>query len=328
MLKFFQKQIQLYKTFLEFSEKASWNYPPYCNNNDYFEDFFYKRYLNELVFNKQKFNRFYIPILWTSFLKNNEWVFDDKSKFKKLQKLINNLDPVYSYFTVCTHDNAPILELPKFTYNFSAGSYGQKDSPMFQNLNPLFKNRIENMEDFRINIPIPLVTNKNIKNFVKKKNYEKKYLASFIGSNSHKIRFDIEKQYKNNINFFIKNKNNPNMENNMEDVNFFIEKSLESYFILCPRGWGATSYRLYEAMQLKRVPVYISDIFWLPWENEINWNDMCVFIPPEKINDLENILNNEIQSGQYQKKLEYIDKIYNEYFTFESIFNKIKNLVL
>jgi len=318
-------QFDLYKKFARFCADSYWVYPPYCKTNDYFEEYFYKNFFHKIVKNKIYTNLIYIPINWTLVLKSNPWNFENNSRLKIIQDLLNNLNPNYRYFTICMHDNAPMLKLPNFTLNFSAGHCCQKESPMLKDLTESFRKIFENnIEDFRQNIPIPLIVKNRISKLVPTNNkYSKKYLASFIGSDSHELRLLINNKYQNNKNFFIRLKNNPNMENSMEDVNIFIEKSLESYFALCPRGWGPTSYRLYEVMQLNCVPVYISDIFWLPYENEINWNDICVFIKPEQIDSLEDILKEELESGNYQKKLKYINEIYDQYFTFEKMFDKI-----
>jgi hypothetical protein len=316
-------QYALYEQFSQFCKEPFWSYPPYCNQNDYFEEYFYINFLDKILQAKTSIKYIYIPINWTYLLKTVHWSYEDNSELKKIQKMLNDLDPKYSYFTVCTHDNAPILQLPKFTKNFSAAHSCQKFSNMFQNLEPLMYNHIQNIQDFRQDITIPLLTKKNINHYIKHKNYKKKYLASFVGSSSHELRSRLQKQYKNNTNFFIYNKNNLGLKDSMEDVYFFIEKSLESYFILCPRGWSPTSYRLYEAMQLDRVPVYISDNFLLPYENEIDWNRMCVLITPNQLNDLEEILKKEIRSGDYEKKTKYIKSIYSKYFSFENTFNYI-----
>jgi hypothetical protein len=313
-------QLELYKTFSKYCGVPYWQYPIYSKHSHYFEEYFYLNFYKKYAL-KKYCKLFYIPINWTFTLKFFEW----EELLNTLQPLLSNLNPDYCYFTVCMHDNAPIFELPKSTKNFSGGHCCQKSSPMFENLQPLVKNSIINKEDYRENIPIPLIVKKKLNNYLTiNPDYTKKYLASFIGSNSHEYRNDLESQYKSNNNFYIQNKNNPDMENiDLNDLNLFLNKSLESYFVLCPRGWGPTSYRLYEAMQLNRVPVYISDIFWLPYENEIDWNSMCVFIKPEQINDLENILNEELKSGNYQKKIKYINEIYDRYFTFEKMFDRI-----
>ena len=62
-----------------------------------------------------------------------------------------------------------------------------------------------------------------------------------------------------------------------------------SYFALCPRGYGVTSYRLYEAFEFGVVPVYISreDEYYLPFEDIVDWDKLCVFHDPDKEDDLE-----------------------------------------
>jgi hypothetical protein len=64
-----------------------------------------------------------------------------------------------------------------------------------------------------------------------------------------------------------------------------------SKFVLCPRGFGISSIRIFEAMSCGRVPVIISDQ-WIP-PPEISWKDFCVFVPqkdvfliPELLRDL------------------------------------------
>ena len=60
---------------------------------------------------------------------------------------------------------------------------------------------------------------------------------------------------------------NSNIEtNNLEKFENLIKSS---FFFLCPKGYGPASFRLYESIELGTVPVYISDDFVLPFEEEI-----------------------------------------------------------
>ena len=43
----------------------------------------------------------------------------------------------------------------------------------------------------------------------------------------------------------------------------------ESYFSICPRGYGPTSFRLYESIAAGVVPVYISDSHFLPYAESV-----------------------------------------------------------
>jgi hypothetical protein len=50
----------------------------------------------------------------------------------------------------------------------------------------------------------------------------------------------------------------------------------QSVLTLAPRGYGETSYRLYEAIKLGSVPVYTSDTLWLPLQELMNWTEVAV----------------------------------------------------
>jgi hypothetical protein len=67
-----------------------------------------------------------------------------------------------------------------------------------------------------------------------------------------------------------------------------------SKFVLCPRGLGPSTFRLYETMSAGRVPVIISDQ-WVPPE-QIPWSTCSVRIPERSICELPTILEaNESQ---------------------------------
>ena len=62
--------------------------------------------------------------------------------------------------------------------------------------------------------------------------------------------------------------NRPGLRREDDDL-AYVEILRDSYFVLCPRGVGATSWRLYETMMAARVPVIISD-GWVP-ARDIDW---------------------------------------------------------
>jgi len=53
-------------------------------------------------------------------------------------------------------------------------------------------------------------------------------------------------------------------EGSSNNTERFRELMSRSRYALCPRGYGATSFRLYEALQFGAVPIYISDQHWWP----------------------------------------------------------------
>jgi Exostosin family len=56
----------------------------------------------------------------------------------------------------------------------------------------------------------------------------------------------------------------------------YVESIIRSKFVLCPRGFSPSSYRIFEAMQLGRCPVVISDD-WLP-PRYVDWGSCAVFV--------------------------------------------------
>lgn len=71
----------------------------------------------------------------------------------------------------------------------------------------------------------------------------------------------------------------------------FVVDMLGAKFALCPRGWGASSFRIFEAMQLGRAPVIIADD-WTPPVGP-DWDRCAIRVRQEAIGDLPRILRAE-----------------------------------
>ncbi len=61
-----------------------------------------------------------------------------------------------------------------------------------------------------------------------------------------------------------------------DDSRHYVNIMSRSKYALAPRGYGLTSFRLYEAIQMGCVPVYIYDFPWLPYQDEVSWRDCIV----------------------------------------------------
>jgi hypothetical protein len=70
----------------------------------------------------------------------------------------------------------------------------------------------------------------------------------------------------------------------------YVELLRRSKFVLCPRGFGASSIRIFEAMSLGRVPVIISDQWHPP--GGISWKDFCIFVPERQVSSIPAMLSN------------------------------------
>lgn len=76
----------------------------------------------------------------------------------------------------------------------------------------------------------------------------------------------------------------------------YFEACRDSHFILCPRGAGPSSYRLYEAMQLGRAPVVISDA-WTPHDGP-EWDSFCVRIRERDVDRIGEVLRARVAESR------------------------------
>lgn len=156
---------------------------------------------------------------------------------------------------------------------------------------------------------------------------EKKFLASFIGRNSHPCRSHLFAQHFRRHDVFIEDSSSFNMWAQCQDDEK--NKHLKRYghvlrsskFALCPRGSGTGSIRLFEALKSGIAPVVISDD-WIPPQDPL-WHEFCLTLPEKQIDQLEALLEQEEHTSsergmlayRYYKKLlapeSYIDYIYH-----------------
>lgn len=178
---------------------------------------------------------------------------------EKLRNYLRGLDSTDKYFVVCTHDDAPKEDLPPDTIVFGAGGNSNK-----------------------INIPIPLTCGPHEGSG----DFLRTIPISFVGSLTHPIRYEMGREIQGKPGVFLSASEwSPQVSS--EKIDLFKKVTQRSIFSLCPRGYGATSYRLYESMQLGAIPVYVSDKHLLPWSDVLDWSSFCVVVSPK---DMQNIL--------------------------------------
>jgi len=266
-------------------------YPPY-HKGDYLEEYFSRRWNQEIP---QK-NRKYIDVFWTNIFCNKAF---SAQKYPNIQKFLDEtLDKNEQYFTVCQFDDGPLEKFPKETKIFSAGG---------------------NRKEGNI-IPIPLICSPIPRMLVPKAS-KKTIFASFIGSDTHQIRKKMIESVSNKKDYVVET-SKWSVSVPIQNFYSFIKTTAFSKFSLAPRGYGKSSFRLYEIMQLGSVPVYISDDHYLPWEDELNWKDFCVLIKESEIEHLDEILRS-IKEDEYEDMLEIGKRVYEKYFTMEGMYQNI-----
>ena len=96
-----------------------------------------------------------------------------------------------------------------------------------------------------------------------------------------------------------------------------------SKFVLCPRGAGASTYRLFEALCAARVPVVVSDE-WQP-PNGVNWDSCSVRVSSDRIDEIPRIL--EELEPSFDTMSAAAREAYERHFATEAIFDYVGDLL-
>lgn len=63
----------------------------------------------------------------------------------------------------------------------------------------------------------------------------------------------------------------------------YVRNMVESDYIVCARGGGNFSYRLYETLSCGRIPVFIDTDCVLPYHSDIDWKRYCVWVDEQEV---------------------------------------------
>ena len=289
-----------------------WNLIPsnlfYVGNKDTYPPFKKGRYLEEYFLERCKQNprfskgRKYIPALWTNF-QIEAWFPRRKKEMQQiLNKWVASNPSRHGYFTVVQYDDACLLQLPPDTKVFGACSGDE---------------------------PIPLIyedTDQTLEKIPRKSFAEKEILCSFVGSMTSNqvqpnVRMEIKKKFEGNSKFHLKigSWTNQVQKGNQDS---FIETTVNSKFALAPRGYGRSSFRFFEVLQLGTIPVYVwNDVNWLPFQDKIKYTKFCVVAHVSQMDALEFKLDS-ITETKYQEMLGEYEKI-KHFFTLEGMYEEI-----
>jgi hypothetical protein len=269
----------LFEYFKEFRPESTYPvYPPY-HEGKYLDSYFIEFFKNNVI----KKSVYLIPVDWTTCYIQNV-------NLPLLQEKILSLDKTKKYFTVSQHDDAIREWLPSGTLKFCAGGNS-------------------------VGIPIPLVCSPIPDKY--KIRREKDIFCSFVGSVTHQIRQEMINVLNSNQKYLLKYKQWTDKVSNNQ-LEEFMDITSRSVFTLCPRGYGRNSFRMYEAMQLGSIPVYIFDEDWRAFKSDVNWDDFSVSVHYSQLNQLDSILT-QISQDRIKQMSENAIKVYDDFFSLESL---------
>ena len=276
----------------QFRPKTSIIYPPFKNGR-YMEEYFYDYSTNPENNNKIETDRIYIPAFWTN-IQNHPNFSNMKESLNILLQRVYNLFPENTpYFTIVQADLGVELVLPKNTLVFGA-CYGD--------------------------IPLPLIYEDITNRLLNVTRLEKrKFRGSFVGTAAtHPLRQKMFNSIGRNPKF--KFEVNGEWTNSVPHAaaDTFIKTTLNSKYCLAPRGFGRSSFRFFEAMQLDTVPVYLwDDTEWLPYKDVLDYSKFSVSIHESEVDKTAQILKS-ISHERYLSMVEELKRV-RPYFTLEGM---------
>ena len=243
------------------------------HNDDYGVEQDFLKYLNKnpdiLTFTAEEADWHYLPIYWTRWHLNHDYA---KTGLAELQQAASQIIfKDQKTFTICQYDDGPLVDLGLTTIFLAS----RKTSA---------------------GIDIPLLCSPHRLPFFKP---SKKYLTSFIGRlSTYPVRQQVFDKVKgrNDVYFF----------DGDQGTRFYVQKMLQSQVALCPRGYGGSSFRFFEAMQLGITPFLIGDFDTRPFKKYIDWDEISFCLSSaDGINDILDSLDETVtrQMGKQAAKI-------------------------
>ena len=155
-----------------------------------------------------------------------------------------------------------------------------------------------------------------------------KPVVSFCGAITDPVREkciqQLEKNSKVKVDFIIRrafwggSPHNPTLRTE------YIENIKNSDMVLCCRGAGNFSYRLYETLSVGRIPIIIDTDISLPCDDVIKWSNFIITTPETINEDIEKWWDN-IDEKKYKSLQKYSRDIYEKFLCPSGFFNYITN---
>lgn len=194
-----------------------------------------------------------LPVFFTSYWVNNDYG-NDKAARTDLSNFLATLDKSKKWFTIIQYDDGSMIDWRLYGLDVLEFNMSKQNGVM-----------------------LPLICMPHPYNFTS----GRKYLANFIGSRTHPIR-DRLANLIGKEDYCVSFEPHP--------IQDYLRIMNESVFTLCPRGYGANSFRICEAMQYGSIPVYISDEFIIPFGGSGNFPGWWILVNEQNIPNIENVL--------------------------------------
>jgi len=269
-------------------------YPPFKKGR-YMEEFIY----DYLIAHQHDIHTtlVYLPIYWTN-LQNHPNFASSVAKYDLLlQRALQTMPKDTRYVTMVQHDDGPRLTLPKNTIIMGACT-GTVPLPL------LYEDTTHYLEQQR-------------GRSTSQGTSQATWLASFVGTDTHPVRATMVRHLtQQDITCHVNTTWSPSVP--QDDAKRFVETTLSSRFCLAPRGYGRSSFRFFEAIQLDTIPVYVwDDIKWLPYQDVLDYDAFSVSVHTSELPTLHDRLA-AISEKDYEHMMTHLRDV-KRWFTLEGM---------
>lgn len=105
-----------------------------------------------------------------------------------------------------------------------------------------------------------------------------------------------------------------------------LDNTLQSDYVLCCRGFGNFSYRLYETMAAGRIPVLVDTDCVLPFDFLLDWRNYCVLIPERDLPEIAARVaefHDTLSEGEFQELQVECRRLWERWLSPEGFFRNL-----
>jgi hypothetical protein len=110
----------------------------------------------------------------------------------------------------------------------------------------------------------------------------------------------------------------------------FFRNMLDTDYTVCVRGYGNWSIRFYETLACGRIPVLIDTDCTLPFDNAIDWQRICVWVPDHDVAHVGEYVadfHSRLSNREFRDHQRHCRAIWERYLTPRGFLGRLQNLL-
>ena len=102
---------------------------------------------------------------------------------------------------------------------------------------------------------------------------------------------------------------------------------MKNDYTFCYRGAANYSLRFYESLCLGRIPLFINTDCKLPFEDQINWRDICIWVDVSELSRIGDIImtfHHSMTKNKFIEKQVYCRELWLKYFSKQGFYSQFQ----